>query len=139
MPTAAEDAAPEGADETEMPAEAFAVTEVGSTDAPNAESDDLFAAMAELNAGDEAFAEAVAEGTPPTESEAPAAEAAVAEVASAETAGEMAAETSDPAADVPASDSDGASQADGGAAPTAQAINRVGGGTAPEPAEDHAV
>src|SRR3546814_12616120 len=97
MPTAAEDAAPEVADETEMPAEAFAVTEVGSTDAPNAESDDLFAAMAELNAGDEAFAEAVAEGTPPTESEAPAAEAAVAEVASAETAGEMAEETSDPA------------------------------------------
>src|SRR3546814_5301475 len=33
MPTAAEDAAPEVADETEMPAEAFAVTAVGSTDA----------------------------------------------------------------------------------------------------------
>src|SRR3546814_3781922 len=83
--------------------------------------------MAELNAGDEAFAEAVAEGTPPTESEAPAAEAAVAEVASAETAGEMAEETSDPAADVPASDSDGASQADGVAAPTVkEIIRRVG-------------
>src|SRR3546814_1327118 len=109
MPTAAEDAAPEVADETEMPAEACALNEVGSTDAPNAESDDLVAAMAELNAGDEAFAEAVAEGTPPTESEAPAAEAAVAEVASAETAGEMAEETSDPAADDPASDSDGRS------------------------------
>src|SRR3546814_15078303 len=59
MPTAAEDAAPEVADETEMPAEAFAVTEVGSTDAPNAASDDLLAALAELNAGDGAFAEAV--------------------------------------------------------------------------------
>src|SRR3546814_19041236 len=83
--------------------------------------------MAELNAGDEAFSEAVAEGTPPTESEAPAAEAAVAEVASAETAGEMAEETSDPAADVPASDSDGASQADGVAAPTVkEIIRRVG-------------
>src|SRR3546814_19785542 len=82
--------------------------------------------MAELNAGDEAFAEAVAEGTPPTESEAPAAEAAVAEVASAETAGEMAEETSDPAADVPASDRDGASQAAGVAAPTVkESIRRV--------------
>src|SRR3546814_2061949 len=93
--------------------------------------------MAELNAGDEAFAEAVAEGTPPTESEAPAAEAAVAEVASAETAGEMAEETSDPAADVPASDSDGASQADGVAAPTVKEIIRRVGDLARERSEAH--
>src|SRR3546814_9086073 len=39
----------------------------------------------------------------------------------------MAEETSDPAADVPASDSDGASQADGVAAPTVkEIIRRVG-------------
>src|SRR3546814_18381586 len=83
--------------------------------------------MAELNAGDEAFAEAVAEGTPPTESEAPAAEAAVAEVASAEPAGDMAEETSDPAADVPASHIDAARQANGVAAPTVtHIIRRVG-------------
>src|SRR3546814_13049140 len=54
-------------------------------------------------------------------------EAAVAEVSAAETAGEMAEETRDPAADVPASDSDGASQADGVAAPTVkEIIRRVG-------------
>src|SRR3546814_16246900 len=93
---------------------------VGSTDAPNAESDDLFAAMAELNAGDEAFAEAVAEGTPPTESEAPAAEAAVAEVASAEPAGGMAEGTRATAGPVPASDHAGAIQAENGRAPVRQ-------------------
>src|SRR3546814_5032997 len=81
MPTAAEDAAPEVADEPEMPAEALAVTEVGSTDAPNAGSDHRSAAMAALNAGDEAVSEPVPAGTPRTDTRATAGHAAAADVA----------------------------------------------------------
>ena len=53
------------------------------------EDEDLFAAMAALNAGDETFAEAIAEGTPAGEAEA---ETAAAEAAEIETADAEAAE-----------------------------------------------
>src|SRR3546814_4304117 len=61
MPTAAEDAAQEVPDETEMPAEAVAGTEVGSTNAPHAESDDHFATTEELQPADEVYDTAVPE------------------------------------------------------------------------------
>src|SRR3546814_13413437 len=88
MPTAAEDAAPEVADETEMPAEAFAGTGVAATGAPHPESDDLLAVMAEPTPGAEALPEAVAVRTPPKPSAAHAADgAAAAEAATAKPRG----------------------------------------------------
>jgi hypothetical protein len=126
--------ADEGLDETaemDAPAEleessdADAETPAGETE----EVDDIFVAMAEMNASDEGFAEAVAEGMPPLEPEVGmdemveagmAAEAAPTEAEPAEPAPEAAEADADPAVEAAEAKADNA-------APTVkEIIQRVG-------------